>query len=175
MCPTSWYCIKLQMHSAGNHHQRWWQLSLQLVLCIQQTRRLVICECWSFVSLLIIFTTYVLHFLIFIHIGLTWLCLLFLVFVYFYLRRLTSKVKIHKHKKRRQSHVRAIWFFFFFRLGLTSLYGNHHLIVVERFACPSEPGGYVVRSHVIPVGSPKANWSQVRGRTKYSSQRPHGR
>ena len=113
MCPTSWYCIKLQMHSAGNHHQRWWQLSLQLVLCIQQTRRLVICECWSFVSLLIIFTTYVLHFLIFIHIGLTWLCLLFLVFVYFYLRRLTSKVKIHKHKKRRQSHVRAIWFFFF--------------------------------------------------------------
>ena len=47
------------------------------------------------------------------------------------------------------------------------LSGNHHPIVVERFACPNEPGSSVVRSHVLLVGSPKANWSRVRGQTIY--------
>lgn len=33
------------------------------------------------------------------------------------------------------------------------LLGNHHLIVVERFGCLYEPGGCVVWSHVLLVGS----------------------
>lgn len=46
------------------------------------------------------------------------------------------------------------------------------LIPVERFACPNKPGSKVVRSHVLPVGSPKEGWSQVRGQTKYGSKYP---
>ena len=40
------------------------------------------------------------------------------------------------------------------------------------FVCPNEPGSSVVRSHVLPVGSPMANWSQVRGQTTYGSKYP---
>ncbi len=35
--------------------------------------------------------------------------------------------------------------------------------MVERFACPCEPEGWVVQSLVLLVGSPKANWPQGRG------------
>ena len=49
---------------------------------------------------------------------------------------------------------------------------NHHLIAVERFACPDEPGSCVVRCLVLLVGSPMANWSLGRGQTKNGSRRP---
>lgn len=53
-----------------------------------------------------------------------------------------------------------------------SLLGNHHLVVVERFVCSYEPGGYVVWGLVHLVGSLKGNWSQVRGQTKNVSKKP---
>lgn len=52
-----------------------------------------------------------------------------------------------------------------------SLLGNHHLVVVERFVCSYEPGGYVVWGLVHLVGSLKENWSQVRGQSKNVSKK----
>ena len=50
---------------------------------------------------------------------------------------------------------------------------NHHLVAVERFACPNEPGRCVVWCLlVLLVGSPMANWSLGRGQTKNGSRRP---
>ena len=48
---------------------------------------------------------------------------------------------------------------------------KHHLNVVERFACPNEPGSCVVWCLVFLVGSPMANWSLGRGQTKNVSRR----
>ncbi len=55
------------------------------------------------------------------------------------------------------------------------LWGNYHLILVKRFECSCEPGGCVVWSLMLLVGSPRTNWTQVRGQTMNSSRRPHNK
>ena len=50
---------------------------------------------------------------------------------------------------------------------------NRHLIVLESFACPCEPEGYVVWDRLLLVGSPMAEWSQVRGHTENGSPKPN--
>ena len=49
------------------------------------------------------------------------------------------------------------------------LSANHHLIMVERFACPSEPESYAVWSVVLLLGFPLANWCWKREQTKNGS------
>ena len=49
---------------------------------------------------------------------------------------------------------------------------NHHLSVVERFACPYEPESCAVWCLVFLLGSAMANWSLGRGQTKNGSRRP---
>ncbi len=49
---------------------------------------------------------------------------------------------------------------------------NHHLILVEEFKCPNDPS-YVTGGNLTLVGSPKANWSQVKGQTKSGSEDPY--
>ena len=62
-----------------------------------------------------------------------------------------------------------LFFFFFLQVPLRK---NHHLIVVERFACPNEPGICAVWCLVLLEGFPMANWSPGRGLTKNGSRRP---
>ena len=50
---------------------------------------------------------------------------------------------------------------------------SHHLTAVEGFACPSDPGSYVVGGFMPLVGSPKANRLQAKDQTKGDSKAYH--
>ena len=57
---------------------------------------------------------------------------------------------------------------------MTPATGTANLAVVEGFECPYDHRSYVVGGCLPLVGSPKANWSWVRGQTKHSSKTSMG-